>query len=192
MEDTLIAVGRIVRPQGRRGEVRLEALTDVPERLRELTECYLVPPPAGERRAVEAVWFQGEVPIVKLGGSEDIEAADALVGRLVSIPRGSVRPLPPDRFYAFDLVGCRVETVDGAVEGRVAFEPRGGGGFGYDPIFFLPERGKTTAELTLLEKNVISHRALAVAKAVALLRRTGRPRGTAPTVTDAAPRLPRA
>ena len=117
--DTLIAVGRIVRPQGRRGEVRLEALTDLPERLRELTECYLVPPAAGEPRAVEAVWFQGDVPIVKLGGSEGIEDAEALVGRLVSIPRGRVRPLPPDRFYAFDLVGCRVETVDGASLGVV-------------------------------------------------------------------------
>jgi 16S rRNA processing protein RimM len=110
----LIAVGRIVRPQGRRGEVRLEALTDEPERLRDLTECYLVPPRSGERRAVEAVWFQGAAPIVKLGGSEGIGDAQALVGRLVAIPRAAVRPLPPDRFYAFDLVGCRVETPAGS------------------------------------------------------------------------------
>src|SRR5262249_28656500 len=88
----LIAVGRIVRSQGRRGEVRLEALTDEPERLRDLTECYLVPPPSGERRAVEAVWFQGAAPIVKLGGSEGIGDARDLVGRLVAIPRAAVRP----------------------------------------------------------------------------------------------------
>jgi ribosomal 30S subunit maturation factor RimM len=60
----LVAVGRIVRSQGRRGEVRLEPLTDAPERLGELTECWLVPPAAGERRGIEGVWFQGRVPVV--------------------------------------------------------------------------------------------------------------------------------
>jgi 16S rRNA processing protein RimM len=116
----LVAVGRIVRPQGRRGEVRLEALTDAPERLRDLRECWLLPPPAGERRDVEAVWFQGGVPVVKLAGSASISDAQALVGRLLTIPRAAVRRLPPDRFYAFDLVGCRVETPEGAPLGTIA------------------------------------------------------------------------
>ena len=66
---SLVAVGRIVRTQGRRGEVRVEPLTDAPERLAELRECWLVPPAAGERHDVEAVWFQGRVPVVKLAGS---------------------------------------------------------------------------------------------------------------------------
>ncbi|MGH7359357.1 MAG: ribosome maturation factor RimM [Candidatus Rokuibacteriota bacterium] len=116
----LVAVGRIVRPQGRRGEVRLEALTDAPERLHDLRECWLVPPPAGERHAVEAVWFQGRVPVVKLAASASITDAQALVGRLVTIPRAAVRPLPPDHFYAFDLVGCGVETPEGAKLGTIA------------------------------------------------------------------------
>ncbi|HEV8307554.1 MAG TPA: ribosome maturation factor RimM [Methylomirabilota bacterium] len=111
--ETLIAVGRVVRPQGRRGEVRLQPLTDEPGRLQELHECYLVPPEAGERRRVEAVWFQGGVPVLKLQGVDDLGAAEALAGRLVTIPRGVVRPLPPDRFYCFDLVGCTVRTPEG-------------------------------------------------------------------------------
>ena len=115
----LVAVGRVVRPQGRRGEVRLVALTDDPGRLRELAECHLVPPPAGERRTVEAVWCQGEAPVVKLEGSESIADAEALVGRFVAIPGAAVRPLPPDHFYAFDLIGCAVETPDGAPVGVV-------------------------------------------------------------------------
>src|SRR5262249_43492560 len=86
----LIAVGRILRPQGRGGEVRLEALTDAPERFRELAECYLVPPPGGERRSVEGVRFQGTTPVLKLTGSETIDDALALVGRLVSVPRERV------------------------------------------------------------------------------------------------------
>lgn len=113
----LIAVGRIVRPQGRRGEVRLEALTDDPERFRDLRQCYLVPPEDGECRAIEAVWFQGGVPVLKLAGSDSLGDAESLVGRVVSIPRSAARPLPPDRFYAFDLVGCTVRSVDGATLG---------------------------------------------------------------------------
>src|SRR5215470_7342405 len=109
----LVAVGRIVRTQGRRGEVRVEPLTDAPERLSELRECWLVPPAAGQRHAVESVWFQGGVPVVKLAGSDTLTDAEALVGRLVAIPRAAVRPLPADRYYAFDLVGCVVETPEG-------------------------------------------------------------------------------
>jgi 16S rRNA processing protein RimM len=116
----LVAVGRIVRPQGRRGEVRVEPLTDVPERLGDLRECWLVPPAAGERHDVEAVWFQGRVPVMKLAASATMTDAHGLVGRLVTIPRAAVRRLPPDRYYAFDLVGCVVETPEGAGLGTIA------------------------------------------------------------------------
>ena len=51
---------------------------------------------------------------------------------------------------------------DGKVEGQVAFAPAGANGFGYDPIFMLPERGVTTAELPPEEKNRISHRGRAL------------------------------
>lgn len=55
-------------------------------------------------------------------------------------------------------------------EGRIACQPRGEHGFGYDPIFLLPERGQTMAELSPEEKNQISHRARAVAQAREILR----------------------
>lgn len=54
------------------------------------------------------------------------------------------------------------EVVEGECRGVIAFEPKGEGGFGYDPIFYLPEYGKTMAELDLQEKNLISHRAKAL------------------------------
>jgi len=59
---------------------------------------------------------------------------------------------------------AKVEVVDGVLEGLIAEEPAGIQGFGYDPVFFVPEAGKTLAELTADEKNRISHRARALAK----------------------------
>lgn len=56
----------------------------------------------------------------------------------------------------------RVETRRGTIEGRIAYEPAGENGFGYDPIFYVPEFGKTTAELDPEEKNEISHRGKAL------------------------------
>jgi XTP/dITP diphosphohydrolase len=55
----------------------------------------------------------------------------------------------------------RTLTVDGAVEGTLLLEPRGKGGFGYDPHFLLPDLGRTMAEIPRAEKNRISHRARA-------------------------------
>ena len=52
----------------------------------------------------------------------------------------------------------RVDTRRGTIEGRIAYEPAGENGFGYDPIFYVPELGKTTAELSPKEKNDLSHR----------------------------------
>ncbi|MBE5850039.1 MAG: XTP/dITP diphosphatase [Lachnospiraceae bacterium] len=54
------------------------------------------------------------------------------------------------------------ETVRATMEGRVAYKSAGKNGFGYDPIFFLPERGCTSAELSPEEKNEISHRGKAL------------------------------
>ncbi|MDD4169146.1 MAG: XTP/dITP diphosphatase [Desulfotomaculaceae bacterium] len=58
--------------------------------------------------------------------------------------------------------GGPVHTVQGTCEGVIAGEPQGEGGFGYDPLFYLPEYGKTFAEIELELKNKISHRGRAL------------------------------
>lgn len=55
-------------------------------------------------------------------------------------------------------------VVEGEVAGVILEEPRGENGFGYDPLFYIPEKGKTMAELTQEEKNELSHRAVALEK----------------------------
>ena len=58
--------------------------------------------------------------------------------------------------------GGETVTANGVVEGRIGYELRGDNGFGYDPIFYLPEYGCTAAELSDEEKNRISHRSRAL------------------------------
>ncbi len=60
------------------------------------------------------------------------------------------------------LPNGEVITVRETMEGRIAYEPAGANGFGYDPIFYLPEYGLTSAELSPEEKNKISHRGKAL------------------------------
>lgn len=64
----------------------------------------------------------------------------------------------------------RVTHFEGVCEGEIIPEERGTGGFGYDPIFLFPELGKTMAELSIAEKNRLSHRARAAMKAKDVLK----------------------
>ena len=59
---------------------------------------------------------------------------------------------------------------EGSWEGRIVLEPRGAGGFGYDPYFFVPTHGCTSAELSAEEKNKLSHRGQALRELVEKLR----------------------
>lgn len=59
----------------------------------------------------------------------------------------------------------------GKIEGEIAREPKGDGGFGYDPIFYVPEYGKTTAQLTPEQKNQVSHRAKALKEMKEVIRK---------------------
>lgn len=63
---------------------------------------------------------------------------------------------------ALAVPGKNTWTSEGTCEGHIVLEPKGTEGFGYDPVFYLPEKGKTMAQLTKDEKNQISHRGKAV------------------------------
>lgn len=74
--------------------------------------------------------------------------------------------------------GSKPLLAEGRVEGEILCTPRGENGFGYDPLFYYPPMGKTTAEMTADEKNKISHRGVAVrAFARAFADRRGREKG---------------
>jgi XTP/dITP diphosphohydrolase len=61
-------------------------------------------------------------------------------------------------------------VAEGVLEGRITEAPRGGDGFGYDPVFEVAGSGRTLAELPFGEKNALSHRAAAIANLVRKLK----------------------
>jgi XTP/dITP diphosphohydrolase len=76
------------------------------------------------------------------------------------------------RFRAVIVVAFadgREIVAEGACEGEITLAPSGSGGFGYDPVFYLPDLGRTMAELTAAEKNRVSHRARAAERICRLL-----------------------
>jgi XTP/dITP diphosphohydrolase len=100
----------------------------------------------------------------------DKERNDYLLAKLRNVPWEKRTA----RFRAVIAIATpdgKVKTAEGVCEGIIAFDSKGTGGFGYDPIFYLPELGKRMAELSLAEKNKISHRAKAAQKARRILER---------------------
>lgn len=96
---------------------------------------------------------------------------------LVRLLEGSDTPPPwPARYrcvLALSTRGGRSVCFEGTFEGAIVPEARGTGGFGYDPHFLLPERGLTVGEISLAEKQAISHRGKALAALAMWLRGGG-------------------
>ena len=103
------------------------------------------------------------------GKLSDAERRAFLIRNLQDLPRPWT-----GRFHATIAVAVpngETHLAEGFCNGEIIPEERGTGGFGYDPVFLLPELGKTMAELPMEEKNRLSHRARAVMNAKPILEK---------------------
>jgi len=117
-----LIIGRITRPHGMRGEVKVRVETDFPQRFGQLRRVLLVPDrqaDAAREAAVESVRPQGDLILLKLAGVDDLEAARALQGAAVAVPWEERIPLPEGTYYVAEVVGLRVRTESGEALGTV-------------------------------------------------------------------------
>jgi XTP/dITP diphosphohydrolase len=145
-----------------------------------------------ENASKKAVAYANASGIVALGDDSGLEV-DALEGqpgvhshrfipdpaatdadrRAYLLQRLQARPRPwTAHFHASVAVaapGKSPQLVAGRCDGEIIPQERGNNGFGYDPIFFIPELGRTMAELGMEEKNRLSHRARAVRNAIPII-----------------------
>ncbi len=98
----------------------------------------------------------------------DADRNDLLLARLSGISRDK-RTAHYVCVLSLAWPNGRSVEAEGSCAGQIADTPRGAGGFGYDPLFFMPEFGRTVAEMTAGEKDQISHRAAALAMLMARL-----------------------
>ena len=118
--DDLVAIGAIVRPQGRRGEVLVLPLTDRPHRFPTLRRAWLPDGAGGAREAlVEDCWPHKGRFVLKLKGVDSIDDAEALRGQELRIGEDALEPLPPGSYYHHQLRGLRVQDAGGRDLGRV-------------------------------------------------------------------------
>jgi XTP/dITP diphosphohydrolase len=112
---------------------------------------------------VKSARFAGEA-------ATDAEKVSFLLAKLKGVPRER-RTAHFKCVIVIASPGGESELCYGKCQGMIALEPKGQNGFGYDPVFYLPEIGKTMAELPQETKNQISHRARASQKARQVLQR---------------------
>ena len=117
----LVAVARVAKARGVRGEVAADLLTDFPERFERLEELIAVFP-GGERKrlALEGHWLHGARVVLKFRGFDSPEEAAALAGCVLAVPESEAVELGEGEFYDWQLEGCRVETVEGRRIGTVS------------------------------------------------------------------------
>jgi 16S rRNA processing protein RimM len=113
-------VGRVARAHGNRGQVIVNVDTDFPEeRFRPGATLFAMRDSRPTALTVTAVRFQAGRPVIGFDGIDTMDAAEDLAGAELRIPAEQLAELPPGVFYQHDLVGCRVETRNGATIGVV-------------------------------------------------------------------------
>ena len=127
-DDEWLAIARVVRPRGRKGEVVVEVLTDFPQRFATLRRAHLdVPGGAPEPVEIAASWWHQDALVLLFAGVHSIAEAERLRGRVVLVPRGERTRLGPNQYYVWELIGCAVVRRSGEPVGTVSgIEPTGG------------------------------------------------------------------
>lgn len=112
-----VAIGRILAPHGVRGEIRVEIMTDFPERFAPGSQL-LIEGESGRCTIVSARPHKGAL-LVLLDGYQDRTQIERLRGRHLLLPRGEAADLPEGEYYADELEGMTVVTTDARVLGRL-------------------------------------------------------------------------
>ncbi len=121
-EDRFILIGKIAKPHGLRGEVKLFAYSDEPETLLEYKQVVLVDSRGclSPNYEIERVRLQGKFAILKLSNIDDRNSAEAIHGRGVLIEKKDLSPVEDDEYYWYQLYDLPVSTETGTLLGTVS------------------------------------------------------------------------
>ena len=116
----LISIGKVVKPFGVKGEMKIEPMTDFPERFKDLSRVYLVSPAGKEIVCeVKTVRYAGDAPLLVFSGYDSPEKAKVLNGWFVKVPEADLVPLPEGQYYWYELIGMEVISEGGEKLGTI-------------------------------------------------------------------------
>ncbi|MEW5719498.1 MAG: ribosome maturation factor RimM, partial [Chloroflexota bacterium] len=113
-----LIIGRVLKPFGVRGELKIEILTEFPERFASLRQVFLGDD--AKSFSVESARLHSGAALIKLAGIDTPEVAATLREQLVYVALADAMPLPANRVYLYQLIGLRVTTTDGESLGAIA------------------------------------------------------------------------
>lgn len=117
--ERLIALGAIGRPHGVRGEVRVHRFNPESTLLLELESVWLRRGEEARLVKIESARAHGDAVLLQIEGARGREAAEALRGSEICVPREALPPAAEDEVYHADLIGLRAEGADGSAAGEV-------------------------------------------------------------------------
>ncbi|HTH51960.1 MAG TPA: ribosome maturation factor RimM [Pyrinomonadaceae bacterium] len=126
--DELVAVAKVVKPRGIKGEVACDLLTDFPERFDGLENVIAILPDGTRRELkIEEHWFQQDRLVLKFEGVDSMDDAELIRDAEICVREDEVVKLEEGEFFDWQLEGCEVETIAGQQVGKVVELMRTGG-----------------------------------------------------------------
>lgn len=151
-----VAIARIVRPQGRRGEVLADILTDFPEKFVQRKQLWLAAENESHRRecTLEDHWLHKGRIVLKFAGVDSITDAESLKGMLVEIPRELRSELEPGAAYVSDLVGSTVLDTSSSGLRKIGIIADVQQGSGTAPLLLVKD-GDLNYEIPFAEEYIV-------------------------------------
>ena len=115
MDSQYIAIGRFLASWGTHGEIKVEVLTDFPQRFSPQRDVWV----NHKTMTIEGCrWHRGKA-ILKLVGIDNVESAEKLRGQFLEIPQSQINPLAENEYYQFQILGLDVWTADNEFLGKI-------------------------------------------------------------------------
>jgi 16S rRNA processing protein RimM len=160
LNDNYLEIGIITRFQGNKGEVRVKATTDIPERFLDLDTVYLKRGDELKEREIEYIRFHKQFVIIKFFDVDSIDEAEKLKNYQVLIDESEKYLLPEDNYYVSDLMDCEVYLKSGKYLGKLidVVDTLGADIFlvkGQEKEYMLPASHELILEIDLENKKII-------------------------------------
>ena len=160
MSDNYLEIGKITRYQGNKGEVRIKATTDMPDRFFDLDSVYLKRGDDFKELEIEYIRFHKQFVVIKFFDINSIDEAEKLKNYQVLIDESEKYLLPEDNFYVSDLIDCEVYLEDGKYLGELidVVDTSGADIFlvkGEEKEYMLPANREMIIEINLKSKKII-------------------------------------